>query len=305
MGSAGWSAGLSYDLINQNQSRVGTQDISLSAADQILNGGLNQTLNPAGNEVERQTLTRTTTLNLDYNSPEWGVSVQVPFLERYHTTYQAGYGIGNPAATGAGTMNTSQLNTLGDARIFFRYALSVEGGYGVMAGVKLPTGSTNGNFVSGTGLDASLQNGTGSTDVIFGGYATGLLGPLGWFSQGLWQHAVASQINPNAFPGPGTYRPGDAYSVNLGVRYPGLSDSFVPLLQVNATHRNTDFGSATEADGTPQSGGNLVYLAPGISATFGDGFRAYAYVQIPIVQNVNGVQLVAKEIFSFGIRKSF
>ena len=305
LGSSGWSAGLSYDMIDQNQPHNGSGNISLAQAEQILNSGANA--NPAGNEVETQTLSRTTTLNLDYNTPEWGVSVQLPFVYRYHQTYQVGLGqTATDAADfaagngGAPSYNFSQVNSLGDLRVVGRYAFSVEGGYGVTFGVKLPTGVTTGPFSGPAGgtVDPSLQAGTGSTDVLLGAYYTSALGSLGWFTQGTWQHALASQAG---------YTPGDAFNANVGLRYSGLIDSVTPLLQLNFVHRNTDsgFNASTEFDGTPQTGGNLLYLAPGVSATLGEGFRAYAYVQIPLAQNVNGVQLTAKEIISVGIRKSF
>ena len=305
MGSSGWSAGLSYDFIDQNQFRQGSSSLSLGQAEQILNSGTNA--NPAGNEVETQTLTRTTTLNLDYNTPEWGVSVQLPIVYRYHQTYQVGLGqTATDAADfltgngGAESYNFSQVNSLGDLRVITRYAFSVEGGYGVTVGVKLPTGITTGPFSGAAGgtVDPSLQAGTGSTDVLLGGYYTSQSGSLGWFTQATWQHALASQAG---------YTPGDAFNANAGLRYAGLSDYVTPLVQLNYVHRNIDsgFNASHEFDGTPQTGGNLIYLAPGVSGSFGNGFRAYAYVQIPLYQNVNGVQLTAKEIFSLGIRKSF
>ena len=305
LGSAGWSAGLSYDVINQNQFHQGSSNISQGQAEQILNGGSNA--NPSGNEVETQTLTRTTTLNLDYNTPEWGVSVQLPIIYRYHTTYQVGLGqtasdagVFQTGNGGAESYNFSQVNSLGDMRVVGRYALAEDGGYGVTFGVKLPTGITTGPFSGAAGgiVDPSLQAGTGSTDILLGAYYTGQKDALGWFTQATWQHALASQAG---------YTPGDTLNTNLGLRYAGLSDAVTPLVQINYVHRNTDsgFNASHEFDGTPQTGGNLGYLAPGVAATLGNGFRAYAYVQIPIYQNVNGVQLTAKEIFSLGLRKSF
>jgi len=298
MGSAGWSIGLSYDFIDQNQLRVGTTKLSLAQADAILNTGPNA---PSGNEVETQTLTRTTTLNLDYNTPEWGVSVQLPMVYRYHTTNQNG--IYPNDTSNAQSYNFSQVDSLGDLRIVGRYAVLADSTAGVTVGVKLPTGQTNAQFAgyggnTGDYVDPSLQAGTGSTDLLLGGYYTGQVEDFGWFAQALWQHALSSQAG---------YTPGDAITANVGLRYAAMGQTVVPLLQLNVVHRNTDsgFNASREADGTPQTGGNLVYLAPGVSATLGNGFRAYGYVQIPIYQNVNGVQLVAKEIVSVGIRKSF
>jgi hypothetical protein len=288
---SGWAVGVSYDLIDQNQMRVGKTNIDQAAAEAILNPP-----GHGGNEVELQTLSRTTTFGVDYNTADWGISVQVPFVDRYHTTLQDG--------TPAG-YNFNQFNALGDVRLLVKIGLSAVGladasSTGVIAGVKLPTGSTDEPFNGPAGgtVDPSLQPGTGSTDLLLGGFYSGGLDKLGWFAQGLWQHAVASQAG---------YRPGDAITVNGGVRYADMGQAIVPLLQVNYVHRNIDRGNLVnvEFDGSPLTGGNLLYLAPGVSARLGAGFSAYTYVQFPVYQDVNGVQLTAKQIYSAGIRKTF
>jgi hypothetical protein len=283
---SGWAVGISYDLINQNQMRAGRSNIDQATAEAILNPP-----GHPGNEVELQTLTRTTTLSADYNTADWGISIQVPFVGRYHTTLQDG--------TQAG-YNFNKYDKLGDARVLVKVGLSDVLGIGVIAGVKLPTGNTNEPFNGPAGgiIDPSLQPGTGSTDLLFGGYYSGGLDKLGWFAQGLWQHAVASQAG---------YRPGDAITVNAGVRYADMGQAVVPLFQVNYVRRNIDTGNLVnvEFDGSPLTGGDLVYLAPGVSARLGAGFSAYGYVQFPVYQDVNGVQLTAKEIYSVGIRKTF
>jgi hypothetical protein len=283
---SGWAVGLSYDFIDQNQMRTGRTNIDQGAAQAILNPP-----GSAGNEVELQTLSRTMTFGVDYNTADWGISVQVPFVDRYHTTLQDG--------TQAG-YNYNQFNALGDARVLVKVGLSDAWGIGLIAGLKLPTGLTDEPFNGPAGgiVDPSLQPGTGSTDLLLGGYYSGQAGKLGWFAQGLWQHAIASQAG---------YTPGDAITVNGGLRYADLGQAVVPLLQVNYVHRNVDRGDLVniEFDGSPLTGGDLVYIAPGVSARLGAGFSAYGYVQFPVYQNVNGVQLTPKQIYSVGIRKTF
>jgi hypothetical protein len=288
---SGWSVGVSYDLIDQNQMRAGKTDIDQAGAQAILNPP-----GHTGNEVELQTLSRTTTFGVDYNTADWGVSVQVPFVNRYHTTLQDG--------TPAG-YNFNQFNALGDAKLIVKIGLSAigltdESSSGVTVGIKVPTGSTDEPFNGAAGgiVDPTLQPGTGSTDLLLGGFYSGGLDKLGWFAQGLWQHAVASQAG---------FRPGDAITVNGGLRYADMGQRVVPLFQVNYVHRNIDRGNLVnvEFDGSPLTGGDLLYLAPGVSATLGAGFSAYGYVQFPVYQDVNGVQLTAKQIYSVGVRKTF
>jgi hypothetical protein len=284
---SGWGATLSYDFIDQKQMRIGQTNLDTAGAQAILNPPAS-----TGNEVELQTLTRILTLGVDYNADNWGISVQAPFVDRYHTTLTDG--------TAAG-YDYSQFNAIGDIRVLGKYAVASDGSVGVIAGLKLPTGGTDQQFNGplGTGaVDPSLQPGTGSTDVLLGGYYAGQAEKLGWFAQGLWQHAIASQYG---------YTPGDAITVNGGIRYADLGQRIVPLLQVNFIHRNADTGlnASVAYDGSDLTGGNLVYIAPGVSARLGGGFSAYAYVQFPVYQDVTGVQLTPKQIYSAGLRKSF
>jgi hypothetical protein len=288
---SGWAVGVSYDLLDQNQMRTGRTDIGQAQAEAILNPP-----GHTGNEVELQTLSRVTTFSVDYNTADWGVSVTVPFVNRYHTTLQDG--------TQAG-YNFNQFNALGDARVLVKIGLSAIGlaadaSTGVIAGVKLPTSVTDEPFNGPAGgiVDPTLQPGTGSTDLLLGGFYSGGLDKLGWFAQGLWQHAVASQAG---------FTPGDAITLNAGLRYADMGQAVVPLFQVNYVHRNIDRGNLVnvEFDGSPLTGGDLLYLAPGVSARLGAGFSAYGYVQFPVYQDVNGVQLTPKEIYSVGIRKTF
>jgi hypothetical protein len=288
---SGWSAGVSFDFLDQNHMRAGQHDIDQARAEAILNPA-----GHTGNEVELQTLSRVTTFSVDYTKADWGISLQIPLVDRYHTTLQDGT---------QGGYNFNQFNALGDARLIVKVGLSELGlaedaSSGLIAGVKVPTASTDQPFNGPAGgiVDPSLQPGTGSTDLLLGGFYSDGLEKLGWFAQGLWQHAVASQAG---------YTPGDAITLNAGLRYADMGQAVVPLLQLNYVHRNIDRGNLVnvEYDGSPLTGGDLLYVAPGVSARIGAGFSAYGYVQFPVFQDVNGVQLTPKEIYSVGIRKSF
>lgn len=282
---SGWAVSLSYDYLNQDQMRIGTHNLDRAGAEALLNPPAN-----TGNEVELQTATRTTTLAIDYNTPTWGVNVQVPYLDKYHTTLSDG--------TDAG-YDVAQFRDLGDVRITGKYGgWSSDGGSGLTMGLVLPTGATNENFQSGDAVDPSLQPGTGTTQLLVGAFTSGMQGKLGWFVQGTWQHALDAHND---------YRPGNAILVNAGLRYAEPGQAVVPLLQINLVHRNSDSGlNASYAyDGSPQTGGDLAYLAPGVAASLGEGITGYAYVQLPIYQDVTGVQLTPRYILSLGLRKAF
>ncbi len=290
----GFSIDLSYSSINQNQQRYGSSKASAA---------LINTLNAATQEIEAFTKTQIITASLNYTGDNFGASLQIPYLDRTHGTYGNG-----PAAIGS-SYTTSADNGIGDVRIIGRYTgFSEEKTSGLIAGAKLPTGNTGALFTSGTNagqpLDSGLQIGTGSTDVIFGGYTSGLVSNYGWFVQGTVQHAVATDISLT-----GTYRPGDAYSLNAGIRSAEFGAKITPMLQLNIIKREADTGTSVPLDAlnltTPVSGGTLAYLAPGVSMRVGDGMSVYGFVQLPVYQKVNSLQLAPQYTFTIGVRQSF
>lgn len=287
----GFTADLSYSTLNQNQQRYGTG----SASNALINKQL-----AAGQEIEAFTKTNTVTAALIYNDETWGVSTQIPYVSRTHGTY------GNTAPLGS-TYLTSSDSGIGDVKVVGRYTgFSETRASGIIAGIKLPTGNTGARFNDGvTALDAGLQIGTGSTDMILGGYTSGTFDTYGWFVQGTVQHAVATKKALGNLD----YRPGDAYSVNSGLHYAGFGAKVAPMLQLNIIKRQADSGALTvpldPITGAPVSGGTLAYLAPGVSVRLGGGTTAYTFIQLPLYQNVSSLQITPKYTFTLGVRQSF
>jgi hypothetical protein len=288
-GNQGFIADLSYNYLNQNRQHYGTGAASPALIDRQLN---------AGQEVEDYTRTQTLTASLMYNDDTWGASVHIPYLKRTHGTF------GNTAPLGS-SYSSSSDSGIGDVRVTGKYTgWSEDRSSGAIFGVKLPTGNNHANFSTGTAagtpLDASLQIGTGSTDIILGGYTTGAFGHHIWFVQGTLQRAVAIQNN---------YRPGDTITLNTGIRYGGFGARVSPMLQLNIVNRQLDSGAnATPPDavtGGASTGGTLVYLAPGASIQAGGGATLYGFVQLPVYQRVNSLQLVPKYMATLGARMAF
>ena len=292
----GFTADLSYDYVNQNQQRYGSGTASQTQVNNLWQ---------AGQEIEDYTVTRTTTASLNYTSDTWGVSAQLPFVQRTHGTFGDNGASASPSPDYSSYASSSDSG-LGDTRIIGRYTgFSADKTAGIIAGLKLPTGSTSANFNDGvTPLDRSLQIGTGSTDIILGGFLTGNIEEYGWFAQGTVQHAVASKTI-----GGQDYTPGDAYTLNAGIRYAKFGARFTPMLQLNYIHRQQDTGTAaTPADaltGGAGSGGTLVYLAPGALLRVGGGTSVYGFVQLPVYQYVNSLQLSPRYNLTLGIQQSF
>lgn len=289
----GFTTDLSYTYLNQDQQRYG----SSAATSTLINSQL-----AAGQEVEAYTKTQTVTASLIYNSNSWGVNLQIPYVNRTHATYGTAVPLGS-------SFSTSSDSSIGDIRIVGRYTgLSKVGASGLLGGIKLPTGNTSATFNDGiTPLDAGLQIGTGSTDLILGAYTTGTVGNYGWFAQGTVQHAVATKSLNGA-----DYRPGDAYSVNAGIRYAGYGAKVSPVLQLNIIKRQADTDNNTGVNvpldpvtGVPVSGGTLAYLAPGIFVRIGGGATIYGFVQLPVYQQVNSLQITPKYTITLGVRQSF
>ena len=289
--SAGWSLDVRYDTLNQNQLRAGTGTISnTQAAASITNTG-------GQAEVEKYTNNQYLTTTLDYNNgTSWGVSVSVPYIDRAHSTLGTGSDGVNPG-NGAYDSNGSGL---GDVRVIGRYyGFTDAKNIGLLLGLKLPTGQNNqlAND-NATQVDPGLQLGTGTTDLIVGAYMFDNLSQnWDYFVQGQFQTALS---NGSYFDAQ-SYRPGDSVNVTAGVRYHGF-ESFTPTLQFNARNVQTDSGTAAD---TFSTGGTLVYLTPGIVIPVTAKLAIHSDLQIPVYQNLNGIQVAPTYIFSVGARLSF
>ena len=288
----GWSVDLRYDMLDQNQLRSGTGTITPQAAAQtpLPNGG-----GPA--EVEQYTNNRYLTTTLDYNHGDaWGVSIAVPTIDRTHSTLGTG-GDGVNPGDGAYTSNASGL---GDVRIIGRYYGLLESrNFGLQLGLKLPTGSNSQLANDGvTPVDPGLQLGTGTTDLIVGAYTFDNLNQnWDYFVQAQFQTA----LDKAAYFDSMSYRPGDSVNVTAGLRFHGF-DRFTPTLQINARNVQTDSGTAAD---TFSTGGTLVYFTPGVVLPVSPSVAIHSDVQIPLYQNLNGIQLAPTAIYSLGVRWSF
>lgn len=142
-------------------------------------------------------------------------------------------------------------------------------------------------------IDRGLQPGTGTTDVILGAYyADGLNQNWDYFTQALYQKALDSRND---------YRPGDGTNFNVGLRYAGIPN-VGPVLQLNYRYVQHDIGSNADQIST---GGVLLYISPGISVSVSQQVSIYAFYQLPLYQDVSGVQLAPRYTASVGVRYSF
>jgi hypothetical protein len=268
----GWRLSLEYDYIHQDELRSGTHTIS----------GV-----PDGSELERETLNRYLTAGVGYSpNPAWNFNALVPYVERTHSTYGT-FDSTQPLPP----LSTSRSSSLGDIRFIGSYqGFLPTHNLGVQLGIKLPSGhyGTAVNFTggpnAGTPLDASLQPGTGSTDVIVGAYYYQAISQnFDAFANGQFQSAVKHHLDE---PGD-DYRPGNSTTLSFGVRYE-RSSQWVPQLQLNLLHKSRDQGVLADIQSTA---GNVAYISPGLTARVIGTLHVFGFMQFPVYSNLYGYQL--------------
>jgi hypothetical protein len=97
------------------------------------------------------------------------------------------------------------------------------------------------------------------------------------------------------------YRPGERFTLDVGYRHE-LSDRIGAMVQLNGLVRRRDRGEQAEPDA---SGGRFLHLSPGLSYAISRQTQIYGFVQVPIHQHVNGVQLVADWAAVVGLTTRF
>lgn len=254
-----------------------------------------------GSEVENQrTINQILNMDLAYAiNTQWGIALDMPLVMRDHAHQLADP---NPALVGSAQ---KQFSELGDMRLSGSYKFANnnhQSGEGVRFGVKLPTGKTNLDMVPGTPMEAGLQPGTGSSDLVLGAYHYQAIADTawGWFASTQLQTAVALKND---------YRPGDEVSLDVGTHY-ALSPVVTGLLQLNAQYKKADSGTALNMN--PHTGGRSLHLSPGVSFAFARDSKLYSFVQLPLYQYANPDpkgspygQLTAPWSFSVGLSHSY
>jgi hypothetical protein len=197
---------------------------------------------------------------------------------------------------GATIYDNWKFTELGDVRVMGRYQLlSVANPLkptngGITFGLKLPTGKFDIANDKGQVAERSMQPGSGTTDLMLGGYYHQRLTALGvsWFAQGQYQHALNSRDN---------YKPGAQLGLDVGVRK-GIAGNLGLLVQLNYVRKGADSGSEAEPE---SSGGRFLYATPGLSYALTSKQQVYMFYQAPLHRHVTGVQLTANRALVFGL----
>lgn len=272
--SPGLRFDLRYDYLNQTDLRSGGHRVDRATISL-----------PDAREIEQKTRNNYVTLMADYSpNPEWGFSLHLPYIDRYHETF----------APGDVEISTSDSKGIGDIRLVARYqGFPLSEIIGVQLGLKLPTGRFHDRFSggpqAGEPLDRGLQPGTGTTDALVGLYHFGTLSrDWDYFMQGMAQIPLAARED---------YKPGLSFNFNTGIHYLGF-ERVIPQVQINGKTGRRDQGS--QAD-TENSAGTLVYISPGAEVSLTPQMKIFGFVQLPVYQYVNGYQLTPKWTLSAGL----
>lgn len=273
--TTGLEAGVRFEYSDQTNLRSGTNSVDRSTLEL-----------PNENETQRRTLNRNTWVDLNYGfNSSWALTAALPSFDRFHTTI----------AEGDSALSTSHASGLGDLRLLARYQKpGMDHSFSFQFGFKLPTGRFDQNFSEGpqTGelLDRGLQLGTGTTHLLVS--ASWFARPaasVGVFAQAQLDQPLAARDN---------FLPSTNATLTGGVRWLN-SSRFTPQLQLNLKTESREHGS--EGD-TANSGGTHAYLSPGVTAEITSRSSAFVFVQLPVYQRVNGLQLEPRWTLSIGLR---
>jgi hypothetical protein len=299
--TTGWRVNLEYTYIDQDQLRIGTRRATPA---EVVDNPSNPTL--GGGEIEKDTINRYLTLGISYRpSADWNVNLLVPYVVRSHTTFGTQLQPYTPAETAPDEQSGARVSNLGDVKLLGSYqGLLPTQNLGLQLGVKLPTGQygTAVDFYNGPNagspLDASLQAGTGSTDVIVGAYYYQAVSEnFDIFMSGQFQSAVAHKQNQ---PG-NDFRPGNSATFGIGIRYEA-NPKWIPQVQVNVYHKSPDQGALAD---TADTVGTVAYLSPGLTAQVTHKLHAYGVVQVPVYSNLDGYQLFPHWTATAGLSYAF
>ncbi len=281
--------GFAREYINQDQIHVGSSESVVGAFRQ-----------PEQEHDEIQTINTRDILLLQYGMfDRLSLNLEVPFIHREHTHFLIEEGAFESwNFTGlADVIVSGQLAALNPPSQFSPYV-------SFAFGVKLPTGLTSAINSEGEEAEVTIQPGTGSTDVVLGiDYRQALLSlpMLSGDKYGTLPLSIGVTYRIN---GEGTlnWRFGNELVASLGTEYQFASKASL-LFQINGRFQErADPGMVNIGDVPPgNTGGSWIFMSPGLRVQLSEPFSAYAITQIPLLQDVNGIQQTANVNLQFGL----
>ena len=277
--------GLNYENIRMDKLQIGTGLASIG----------NIPL-PVHHE-ELETINQRTVISADYGvSSRLSFSLLSPYVVREHSHLEDG------------TLEHWSFSGLGDVMVHGTYVVSQSMDpdvpyLAVTAGIKLPTGATNKANAEGEEAEVTIQPGSGSYDGVLSlssRYIAGTLKSLdGAYTTIPITASLSARLNGR---GKDDYRVGNELVGSLSSSF-ALDPRLALQLQVNTRYQgHGDMGTTDEF--RAYTGGTWVFLTPGMSSEIIASFNFFLFIQIPLYQNVNGVQQVSSTSLQTGISYS-
>jgi hypothetical protein len=219
-----------------------------------------------------------------------------------------------------GVERLGTISGVGDANILVKYRLTDGGttGFALIAGLKIPTGSTHERSNDGERLETEHQPGTGSWDPIVGASASAKAGAVQLTASALYQ-----------FSGRGAQRTwlgdrfqgGVALSHRFGAPAPEHADSHNhhhgDELDEEHEHAQSSWDAFVELAGEWEgrqkvgdeveraSGGSWVYVAPGVRFNSASKWSASAAVALPVWQHIRASHPYNRYRLTLSIGRAF
>jgi hypothetical protein len=278
-----FSLRINYEYINQDQIYVGSERSFIGAIRQ--------------HHDEVSTLNRITSLSLGYGIFDFlSVDLNLPFIQRKHSHIHNHHG--------EKIYQNWNFSSIGDLILTTDFSLlhnpEINSSMNLLGGVKLPTGKTNVENENREKADATLQPGSGSTDFIFGvSYSRDLFSIPSFYGYSALPMTVSMSYKLNT-KGTEDFKFGNELLIHFSTGYRFIENASF-LLQVNARFQEkADIGLTDES--RESTGGKWLFVSPGLKIHLLETLSVSGYFQIPVYQDLNGIQQAAPYNLQFSVR---
>ncbi len=276
---------ISYEYINQDQLYVGTNRSFIGAIPE--------------QHDEVSTLNSLTFLQLQYGiSDRLSFGFILPFIHHEHNHIHHD--------KGQDVWENWNFSGMGDIILLANYSLILptmnsETYLSISGGIKLPTGITDAKNTEGEEAEVTIQPGSGSVDEVIGINFRHPLFTVKTTKDGVYSTipliiGLSYQI---AGKGTNDYKFGNTFLANLGTDYQ-LTDKASLAFQVNGKFQgHSDPGKTGEPE--ENTGGKWIYFSPGLNFSIDQTLSFYGFIQLPVYQNVNGIQQTSRFNLQLGV----
>ncbi len=272
----GWvRLGYQIEYVDQDEHRMGRREADFGEV--------------RGHHDEEYTVNRIHRLSASAGlTDRLSVDAQLPVISRSHSHVHHHHG--------QDLLERWDVSGVGDLALIGRYAFWKPADprrpiLSAIFGAELPTGRHHVDNAAGQEAESGVQPGSNSYDLILGASSlqTFTVPTLAGDAAELPLFASAQA----QFNGPGTddYRLGDTLNANLGTSYP-VTRRLGVMAQLNLLIKDRD-GIGRTGEEVGKTGGEFLYMSPGLEWRGSDRWRMFALIQLPVYQRVNSLQTVS------------